>query len=105
MNNSNMRSGLLSAKHNSKKIALMVSVSAVALSLSLEPVFAQSVTITDKRESAISTSSADGGNPANIIIDADGEIEVTSGAAVTVDSDNTIANNEIVFFIGSIYIL
>lgn len=91
-----MKSGLLSVEHNSKKISLMFTVSALAISMSLSPAFGQSVTISDKRETSISTSSADGGSPANIIIGTDGEIEVSSGTAVTVDSDHTVAVNGLI---------
>ncbi len=67
-----------------------MSVSVVAMSFIISPAFGQSVTITDKRETPISTSTASNGSPANIIVDEEGEIEVSTGTAVIVDSDNTV---------------
>jgi uncharacterized protein YhjY with autotransporter beta-barrel domain len=85
-----MKSGSTSALKSSKKIHLLMSASVMAISFVISPAFGQSITITNKRETPISTSTADGGSPANIIVDDDGEIEVSSGTAVSVDSDNTV---------------
>ncbi|PHS40013.1 MAG: hypothetical protein COA91_05135 [Robiginitomaculum sp.] len=53
--------------------------------------FAQ-VEVTDERTTGISTSSADGGAPADVIITSTGSITVTTGVAATLDSDNDLTN-------------
>lgn len=86
-----MKSGSTTVYQGSKKINLLKSASIVVMAFVItSPAFGQSVTITNKRETSISTSTADGGSPANIIVDDEGEIEISSGTVVTVDSDNTV---------------
>ncbi len=90
MGQSNLQSNSSIREKRLKINALLVSVSAVAISLSMQSAFAQEVTIDDKRETPISTSDANAGSAADIIVGAEGEIEVTSGTSVTVDSNNTV---------------
>lgn len=52
--------------------------------------FAQEVTISEDRNTSIETATADGGSPADIIIDNDGKIEVSDGTAITINSDNDL---------------
>lgn len=55
--------------------------------------YAQEVTISDERNTPISTSSADGGSAADIVIDADGSIVLDTGTSITIDSDNDVTIN------------
>lgn len=55
--------------------------------------YAQEVTISDERNTSISTSTANGGSAANIIIDTSGSIVVDSGTALIIDSDNVVTVN------------
>lgn len=55
--------------------------------------YAQEVTISNERNTSISTSNADGGSAADIVIDVDGSIVVDSGTAITIDSDNDVTVN------------
>lgn len=52
------------------------------------------VVIDDTRTTPIRTSTADDGAPADVIIDDDGVIELESGVAVTLDSDNDVTVEE-----------
>ncbi|MCC3860756.1 autotransporter outer membrane beta-barrel domain-containing protein [Pseudemcibacter aquimaris] len=54
--------------------------------------YAQEVTISDDRTSAVDTATIDSGSPADIVIDSDGSITVSTGAAVTVNSDNNLTS-------------
>ncbi len=53
--------------------------------------FAQ-VEVTDERTDPVTTGTIDSGNPGDIIIRAGGSVLVGSGAAVTLDTDNTVTN-------------
>ena len=52
--------------------------------------YAQEVTISDERDTPISTSTASGGGAADITIDSDGSIVIDSGTAITIDSNNDL---------------
>lgn len=63
--------------------------SALAFSVTGLAAHAQ-VEITDDRTEGVSTSTADNGSPADVTVTSDGSITVTTGPAVTVDSDNDV---------------
>ena len=52
------------------------------------PLYAQEITISDDLESRLRTSTANNGSAANITVDSDGTVFVSSGVAVTIDSNN-----------------
>lgn len=52
--------------------------------------YAQEVTISDERNTSISTSDANSGSAADIVIDTNGSIVIDSGTALTIDSDNIV---------------
>jgi hypothetical protein len=60
------------------------------------PALAQDVTITDQRTTPITTGTINNGAPGNIIISSTGQITVTTGSAVTLNSNNTITNSGII---------
>ena len=70
--------------------ALFVSVAIPVLVLA-GAVRAQ-VEVGDERTNPVSTSTIDGGNPGDIVILSAGSVLVGSGAAVNLDSDNTVTN-------------
>lgn len=49
-------------------------------------------TISDDRTTGVATSTVNGGAPDNIIVSSSGSIDVSSGAAVTVDSNHDVSN-------------
>jgi len=51
------------------------------------------VTIDTDTTAPVSTSTADNGNPSDIVIDAAGSVTITTGTAVTIDSDNSVTNS------------
>jgi hypothetical protein len=53
---------------------------------------AAATTISDARTSPVVTSTANNGNPDDVTIDSNGSVKLTSGTAVTVDSNNTFTN-------------
>jgi len=74
-----------------RQYLLVSCMSAAVISLSA-PSFAQ-VEITDARTTGVSTSTAtDAGAPSDVTITSSGSVAVTTGAAVTVDSDNNVDN-------------
>ena len=75
---------------------MVMSLGLLSSTVSHLPVIAQDATFDDKRTTAVSTSTANNGSPANIVITSNGEIEVTSGVAVTVDSNHTVSNAGII---------
>lgn len=54
---------------------------------------AQEVVISDARTTTITTGAADNGNPGDILIDETGAVDVDGGAAVVVNSDNSVTNS------------
>lgn len=66
----------------------MVSLAAAAASPALAD-----VTISDDRTAPVATSAINNGAADNIIVDAQGSVIVQSGAALTIDSNNTVTNN------------
>jgi len=84
-------------KHNNKLNVSKLSKSffiAVQLgSFTCLSAYAQEVTISDERNTGISTGSANGGSAADIIIDTDGSIKLESGTGITIDSNNDVTIN------------
>ncbi len=78
---------------NIHKLKLTVSLCVLASTLMLTSSYAQTVTISEDRETSITTSTVDNNNPADVVINEDVEVSVTGGTVVTVDSDNNITNN------------
>jgi hypothetical protein len=64
---------------------------AIAQPLVFGPLAAQTV-ISTPRTTPVVTSTANSGQPADVRIEAAGSVTVTSGTAVTVDSDNSVTN-------------
>lgn len=79
---------------------ILATVSRFALIAAAVPTsvaLAQEVTITDQRTAPVFTGTIGTGNtPANIVISNTGQILVTTGSAVTLNSNNTIVNNGVV---------
>lgn len=74
-----------------RRYTLSVALPVLAAALAL-PAFAQ-VEITDDRTTGISTSTAGTGNtPSDVTVASTGTITVTTGAAITLDSDNAVVN-------------
>lgn len=65
------------------------------LALSVTPALAQEVTVDDTRDEPVDTATVDNGAPANLVIGANGRVQLTnvSGPAVTVNSDNDLTIN------------
>ena len=57
------------------------------------PTAADDLTITDEQNSGVTTSIGDGNGPGNIIVDNGGSLELSSGTAVTIDSNNSLGNS------------
>ena len=77
----------------SYKLIVLTSVSILSFGA---PVFAQTATISTETSVPVATSTADGGDPADIDITENGSItidQVDGTAAVTVDSDNAVNND------------
>jgi len=69
----------------------------IAAALPASVAIAQDVTITDQRTASVLTGTiGTGGTPANLIISNTGQILVTTGSAVTLNSNNTIVNNGVI---------
>ncbi|HET8613168.1 MAG TPA: hypothetical protein VFL92_10420, partial [Sphingomonas sp.] len=65
----------------------------IAFGLILPPTArAATVTIDSAKTTPVATATADNGAPADISITDKGSIKPTSGAAVTIDSNNSVAN-------------
>ncbi len=78
-----------------RKTYLATSLStAMVMALAAYPAVSQDVTIEDKLEEAIKTSTADGTNPGDITVASGGEIVLKDpGVMVTVDSNNSFTND------------
>jgi uncharacterized protein with beta-barrel porin domain len=71
---------------------LLASVSTIALFI--PTAFAADLTVTTARTTPASTSAGDGSGPGNITVEAAGSVAVTTDpAAITIDSNHTVANN------------
>ncbi len=57
---------------------------------------ADDLTISDGQTSPVSTSAGDGTGPGDITIEGGGSVEVESGVAVTLDSNNSVVNNGLI---------
>ncbi len=67
-------------------------VSAAIPVLALAGMARAQVEVSDERTTPIATSTVDGGSAGDLIIRAAGSVLVSSGAAITLDSDNTVTN-------------
>lgn len=83
------------AKPASLRTKLLISA-ACALPMMMATAHAQDVTISDTRTAGVETATADGGNPANVTVDSNGTIDLTSGTALTQNSDNNLTHDGII---------
>ncbi|MBT5187053.1 MAG: hypothetical protein HOM01_09615, partial [Kordiimonadaceae bacterium] len=77
-------------------LLLSLQIGAFALFPLHAQVLAQDVTISDDTTTNLLTSTVNGGGPANIIITEDGKVTVTSGTAITVNSNHNISNDGLI---------
>ena len=71
----------------------MLLLASAATSLCGPAALAGDLTISDERKTTVNTSAGDGNGPGNVTIAATGNVNVTGGNAVVLDSNNTITNN------------
>ncbi|NKB43401.1 MAG: autotransporter domain-containing protein [Alphaproteobacteria bacterium] len=74
-----------------------INVTPVAFVLSVAvlyatPVLADDLTISDNRTTAADTATGDGNGAGDIIIDGNGNVELTNGPAIILNSDNSVTN-------------
>lgn len=69
---------------------LMAGAACTVPALAITGAAAQEVEVGDERTTPIATATADNGNPADITITEDGSIELDSGTAITINSNNSV---------------